>query len=126
MFKKWWQWTMHYSRFGFFCPKFVCMWKEFELSSLPQKSYLASIFQVLKKLYQNVKIERKKSWYYLLKVSFPGHFLLCTVLLDAPELFSWGPGPNPTWSLRISIGCKNLDFLKIFFTNRILPNQAKS
>ena len=31
-----------------------------------------------------------------------------TVLLDAPEIFSLGPGPNPTWSLRIGFGCNGV------------------
>ena len=28
-----------------------------------------------------------------------------TVLLDAPEIFSWGPAPNPIWSLIIGFWC---------------------
>ena len=33
---------------------------------------------VLKKFWKNVKIYRKFPWFYLLKVSFSGHFLTCT------------------------------------------------
>ena len=57
---------------------------------------------------------------------------ILSVLLDAPEISSWGPGPNPTfhhWELGLgAMVCpsQNSDFLKIFFTNRILPIQAKS
>ena len=45
-----------------------------------------------------------------------------TVLLDAPEIFSGGPGPNPSWSLRISFGCNGVHcqifwFFKDLFTN---------
>ena len=38
-----------------------------------------------------------------------------TVLLDAPEIFSWGPGPNPTWLLRIGIGCNGVPQQKFRF-----------
>ena len=54
-----------------------------------------------------------------------------TMLLDAPEIFQEDlvqTHPNH-WELVLgAMVCptKNLDFSKIFLTNRILPNQAKS
>ena len=79
-----------------------------------------------------MKIDRKFSWFYLLKVSFSGHFLTYTpMLLDAPQILIWGHGPDPTWSFEIKFGSngipsKNLDLFSIFLTNRVCPNQAKS
>ena len=38
-----------------------------------------------------------------------------TMLLDAPEIFSLGPGPNPTWLLRIDFGCNGGHQQKFIF-----------
>ena len=61
--------------------------------------------------------------------------IFCPVLilhLVAPENMVWGPGPgpDPTWSLRIGFESKciqnpNLDFFSHFLTNRVWSNQPK-
>ena len=56
-----------------------------------------------------MKIDRKKSWFYLLKVSFPEHFLLCTKgTSNYPWFFLWGPGPDPSSSFRNGFGCNGV------------------
>ena len=38
-----------------------------------------------------------------------------TVLLDAPEFFSSGPGPDPTWSFEIEFGSNGIHQQKFRF-----------
>ena len=79
---------------GYFCSKLIWRKKQFEWVALPSKSSLETIFQVLKKFWKNVAIDRKFSWFYLLKVTFSGHFLPSTNL--APSC-TWKFGMS-TWS----------------------------
>ena len=64
--------------------------------------------------------EKSPNFTYWKSVFLDIFYYVLTVLLDTPEIFSWGPGPNPTWSLRIGIGCngvpqQNFRFSKDFF-----------
>ena len=68
----------YYICFGVFLSKKYFHVKTVQIELFAVEIIISIHISYSKKICQNVKIERKNSWFYLLKVSFPGHFLLCT------------------------------------------------
>ena len=120
---------------GYIYPKNYMHSKTVQMGSFDINIIISIHISSFKKICRNVKIDRKYPWFYILKVSFSGYFLSCNNFASSC-IWKFGMSTRSKlqtqpdhWKLVLDpklSKIKSFDFVPIFLTDRVLPNQAKS